>query len=142
MKKQSVTVKHDFECGYVSKDEYGLVRFNAHRYRLEISVTCPQRLVDNGIVISFDSLKQIISAQCPHNKFMYNIHDDAGSDIAKVIMNYSSDIYQVNYDITAERLCDALVSRIQSALDTYEPGVFVNNAILRENNISYVDWSI
>lgn len=139
MFNQNVTVRCEFECCYIIDEPFEL---NAHRYLWSVSVTCPQRLVDMGRVISFEDLNNLMVEVVPANSYLYTLSKTptAGVAVSDCLKQFTDNVIAVNYVISAERLCRDLVEKLQSILDVKHPGVYVTSSTLKENNTNFVTW--
>ena len=131
-----VTTRAEFECCYIFDSI-----LNAHRYRIEITVDGPQRQEDLGSVIEFSKLKKYVMTVVPNNTFIFDATcENAGRDVAFTMGKHGIKIMAVSFVLSAENICNYIVSTLQQILDLNEPGVKITNAKLRENNDSYVSW--
>lgn len=145
----NVSVKHEFECSYLVRLP-GTSRYelNSHRYRVEVSVVGPQRYADYGYIIDFNKLKNYVSSKVPDKSFIINSADMNISEFKDIVKNLtilgvpivSKDIGEAD-TISAEHILDMIVKDVQVCLDTYEPGIYVANAVLRENSQFAVEYN-
>lgn len=132
-----ITQKREFECCYIS--ETGL---NAHRYRIDVTVSGNQRYVDTGQVISFEQLSEYIRMAVPDKYWVYG--EASSLDILNVVAaiktckipTWSLPVVSVS----CEKLCERIASKLQLMLDQFEPGVIVEQVKLVENSTSYALW--
>lgn len=131
----NITKSVEFESGCIFQG-----CFEAHRYKFEVTVVCPQREIDSGVVIEFDKLSQYLESVVPDNSFIHCFRDPVSSKIYKVFNECGMKTYIMDSIVSCENLCKNLVSNLQSILNVREPGVVVMSARLRENPNSFVSW--
>lgn len=131
----SVTQRIEFECGVIFDRKY-----ESHRYKLEMTVTGPQRFQDNGISIKFAELKTLMRSVVPEFRIIYSSKDDLGVRVGALLTEVGIPVQSYSFSVSAENLCDYFVTSVQSELDKHFPGVVIISARLRENSESFVEW--
>ena len=136
-----VSQRSHFECAYIYKRD-GRYILNAHDYKVEVTVTSPDRV--SPVIISFEDLKSAVVSALPHQKFL--ISNKEGSDnlidlsLTAVFARFDRGLYCVIPDyICAETLVNYIASRIESNLAEY--GCLLWEVKLRESADSYVTWN-
>ena len=146
-----VTQRDEFECSYIFEDIEKGYELHSHRYRIEVTVSAPQRQLDFGMVIEFRKFKNLLKKVLPDGKFLYKsaresedsycCKDPGIRTVVEALEHLGIEIEAVTCDLTAESLCEFLANSIQRELNVHEPGVRVDNVKLRENNDSFASWS-
>ena len=132
-----VTQRIEFSCCYVES-----MRFNIHRYRMEATVV--SKHPENGIVIAFETLKQLMKSVVPEdNSFLFSRIKTGEQTALKnsLEMNKIAVAVLPVEILTAETLCSYLARRLQNALDASKQDASVINLKLRETNDSYANWT-
>lgn len=137
---KTLTQRSEFECSYIYK---GLVtKLLGKRYRAEATVTAPQRIADNQLILDFSDFKRYLRLVLPEDHYIYNVDDELGCELASVLKSASSSVTEVDFIITTENLCNYLAEQFQQLLNKYEPGVVLTQFTLRENSDAYAVWQI
>lgn len=152
MSSMQVTQRNEFECSYLMKDN----TFRSVHYRVEVTVEGNQHWIDEGMVIEFTHLSEIVKSVLPDRCFVYqNAPGDSslsGSNITGS-PTYTTEMRLAGYMqmleirtaaypfvISAENLCRAIGERVQDKLNLIEPGVTVVGVKLRETTDSFASW--
>lgn len=132
------TQKAEFSVSYLTTTPYK--RFDAYRYRIEVTVSAERSTDDNGVVIEFSNLRNLIQNRLPDHRYIYCKADKEASLIADTLSGIG--ISSVGYDfvISAENLVKYFAASIQQALYDVYPGVVVEDVKLLENPNSYTRW--
>ena len=150
MNKITVTRRASFEACYLMKvDNVSGVQIHSHNYKVEVTVSGNQRMTDNGFIIEFKVLKNMLESILPDHKFIFWPIDDPtdytvsgiSSSIQNEIQRLGNTCYDIDFAPTAENMISHIVSQLQNLLDKHYPGVTIVNAKLRENNDSFAEWS-
>ena len=140
----SVTQKCEFECMYFFLDDRGYVCLNPRRYRLEVTVDSPDRSHQNGYVLAFADLHRYMVKCVPHDAFVYNTTPTTltkiNQEFKKIITPTPIKIFEMDQPVCAETLLTAIIQRLQTMLNSSEPGVVITDAKLYENSNSYVSY--
>ena len=151
MNKVTVTQRASFEACYLMKvDKNSRVQIHSHNYKVEVTVSGNQRMTDNGFIIEFSVLKNMLESVLPDHKFIFwPIDDPADYTVSSISRSIQHEIdrlgdtcYDIDFAPTAENIISHIVSQLQSLLDIHYPGVTIVNAKFRENNDSFSEWSI
>lgn len=142
MSELIVSQRSEFECVYLFKSSTGEYQLNAHHYKVEVSVTGPQRYEDNKFIISFEDLKQRLDRCLPKNGYIFDAQD---ADIpAYRLMNAMEGLHIKLYGfmspVSTESIAANIAETLQISLDSAYPGVTVQELKLRETGESLVTW--
>ena len=137
-----VTQQIEFECCYIAKK-----RLNAHRYKIEVTVSGEDRYTKDGIVIDFESLRSYIREVVPDNKFVlgkYGYESDAEEQKVYQVSRAMADcgiMTQQFSETSCEVICEEIAHQLQQEFYIREPGLIVEEVKLRENAQSYAVWT-
>lgn len=132
------TQKAEFSVSYLTTTPYK--RFDAYRYRIEVTVSAEKCIADNGVVIEFSELKNIIQSTLPDHRYIYCSADKEGQMIADTLRMIGISSVGYNFVISAENLVKHFAATIQQLLHTKYPGCIVEDVKLLENANSYTRW--
>ena len=140
-----VTQRVEFECLYFFLDDDGYTRLNPKRYKLEVTVSCPERNSKNGCTITFESLRKYLQGCVPDGGFVYNNLPNGlsqlSSSFCELIKLHPIPIYAITGPVCAESLLQRSVSLLELAFSQTEPGVTITSARLYESSTSYVSYT-
>lgn len=139
-----VTQRVEFECLYFFLDENGYTRLNPKRYKLEVTVSCPERNSKNGCTITFESLRRYLQSSVPDGGFIYNKVPNGlsqlSSSFCELIKSYPIPIYAISVPVCAESLLERSIHLLELTFSQSEPGVNITSARLYESSTSYVSY--
>lgn len=132
-----VSQRSHFQCAYIYyRNEHMIL--NAHDYKIEVSVTSPDRV--SPVIISFEDLKAVIAKSVPDHKFILRKDKSLDLSLIGVFTTFSPYICEMyEGDITAETLVNTIAYNIEQNLSDF--GVLLWEVKLRESNDSYVTWN-
>lgn len=133
----TVSYRTEFECSYFQNLE-----LHSHRYRIEVTVDGEQRRENNGKIIEFKYLAQLVN-QVVFDKF-FVFGTDVLPDERKVIdvmRSVGIKTWGCAYPLSVENFCKDIADRLQIVLTQSFPGVSVLEIKLRETNDSFATWS-
>lgn len=136
MDNMKTTQVYHFSCCYLVGTE-----LHSYRYRVHATVECPQRFQDIGYVLEFTEFKNYLKLSVPDKSFLWSNRNIVSMEIAKVMDENSVKNRACNYDISAEKLCEDIATKLQEILDFNEPGVRVTEIKLYETSESCAIWS-
>lgn len=133
----TVSYRTEFESSYFQNLE-----LHSHRYRVEVTVTGPQRQEDRGKVIEFKRLAHYVSEVVYDKSFLIGTDSlpeerfvvDAMREIGVKYTGFS-------FPLSVENFCIDIANKLQKLFDRYEPGVQIYEVKLRETNDSYATWT-
>lgn len=136
----TVSQRVEFSCSYLVKNtgKYGYT-LQGCRYLVEATVKNSIN-EDSPVVIEFKQLKAHLSAAVPDNAFLFYHGDSLAQHIAAELDPLGVSVKAYSTTVSAEIICETIAMRLQSLLDTYDPGVLVVEVKLRENSDSFATY--
>ena len=136
-----VSQRSHFECAYIYKRN-GKYILNAHDYKVEVTVTSPDRV--SPVIISFEDLKSAVISALPNHKFLISNEEDYDNSVdlslASVFATFDRGLYCVIPDyICAETIVSYIASKIDANLAEYN--CLLWQVRLIESADSYVTWN-
>lgn len=141
--KSSVEVSQriEFTCCYVLK-EGDVPKLNAHNYKFEATVICPENYENSGRVLSFSEFSKICKDSVPDNCFLYNTESGDAQEqaIAFAYTQYGIEAQPYSGILSAERILNEISLILLDVLKVEHPEVFLKETRLRETTNSFVTW--
>lgn len=132
----TVSYRTEFEASYLQNCE-----LHSHRYRIEVTVSGPQRQEDKGKVIEFSHLAMYVKQVIYDKSFIF------GTDVLPeerpvidALRAAGVKCWPCTFSLSVENFCTDIADRLQIIFNNFEPGVFVQEVKLRETNDSYATW--
>ena len=137
-----VTQRLEFECCYISNR-----KLNAHRYRIEVTVSGEDRYLEDGVVIEFTKFREYIQHVVPAGKFVVGKFGYSGEseelavrDVSRAMANCGI-LTQEYAEASCERMCEEIAHQLQQEFYIAEPGLIVEEVKLREDSQSFAVWT-
>ena len=144
--KLEVTQRIEFSCSYLVFKS-GEEKLNSCRYVFEATVESSRRYQEDGRIISFDDLKELMNKYSLNGKFICRRKDSNAKHFGTLINCFLSlhvPVHQLNCEseISAEKILEYLSLKLDEDISIKYNGIAtLKQTRLRENSNSYVTWS-
>lgn len=136
----TVSQRVEFDCSYLVKNtgKYGYT-LQGCRYLVEATVKNNIN-EDSAFVIEFKQLRAHLVASVPDNAFLFYHGDPLAQHIAAELDSIGVAVKAYSNVVSAEIICETIAMRLQSLLDSFNPGVLVVEVKLKENSDSFATY--
>lgn len=136
----TVSQRVEFDCSYLVKNlgSYGYT-MQGCRYLVEATVK-NNISEDSAFVIEFKQLRAHLAACVPNDSFLYYHGDTIAQHIASELDSIGVSVKAYSVEVSAETICQTIAIRLQSLLDSFNPGLLVIEVKLRENSDSFATY--
>lgn len=138
-----VTKEFTFDMSHMLAGHPGLCKnVHGHTYKLQVTAKDMGNLGEDGMVVDFKDLKNVINGlivdKCDH-AFMYNQASDenAEHDIAKTLIQYNKKVVKVNFRPTAENMVHWMFAKVLQDSDLH-----IQKIRLYETPTSYAEATL
>lgn len=136
----TVSQRVEFDCSYLVKNT-GTYGYTMQGCRYLVEATVKNNInEDSAFVIEFKELKSHLISCVPDHTFLYYHGDPLAQHIAAELDPLGVSIKAYSAPVSAETICQTIAIRLQSLLDSFNPGVLVVEVKLRENSDSFATY--